>query len=353
MRAQRLIGLIMLLVGLTTFVGEYCWFHSRTFVAYNAPVTLKPGRITTGPFKINFEGQYHARISEFEYSVYAGRCPLSYHPKATWLLSGGQTLAQVRDDYELTVSLKPGEYELTVDWREDAGCVDHFKPRLIISTYSGDAEDNLFYVSWIAVFAAVLGTVLCFRGRRSGEVRIPESNLSITGTSSFKSSTLRGLKRPSFRRRKFASIPTFGLIGSIGIVAVMLPLWFLQTINRMSVGIWIRTARPATHQEAEKVANVLVVHLECEQGTRVYVVDTERVSREALPERLKQELAVRSDWTVYFDATSDVDFKEAMDVIDVIRGMRAKVVLLAGRPHTDNGQCSLGPKASKATKKKK
>jgi biopolymer transport protein ExbD len=97
----------------------------------------------------------------------------------------------------------------------------------------------------------------------------------------------------------------------------------------------------------------LVVRLNCERETLIYLVGSDKVNFADLPARLKRELAARSDWNVYVDASREVNVQDAVDVMNVIRNAQARVVLLPGRPLSDNGQCFLSPnKASKKKKKK-
>lgn len=55
--------------------------------------------------------------------------------------------------------------------------------------------------------------------------------------------------------------------------------------------------------------------------------------------RLKRDLAVRADRTVYVDVSGEVTFQDAVDVMNVVRNAQGRVVLKTGRPKSEAGQC--------------
>ena len=87
----------------------------------------------------------------------------------------------------------------------------------------------------------------------------------------------------------------------------------------------------------------LVVRLNCEREPLIYLVGSNKVTFADLPARVKQELAARSDWNVYFDASGEVNVQDAVDVMNVIRKRES---------YGDNGQCFLAPKGFENNKKK-
>ncbi len=331
MRRQRLLGLVIVLASLLSYVASTIWLSTRTFTPYDRPVATWPGHITTGDFKINYSGHYWPQIVTTIWPPYDRACePWKIERAAKWTLyKNGKPAELEANRWWVYFNAGHGTYRLDVDVPDDATCLANYQPRLVVSTDSYPARLFHLYLTWVAFFLALAGVFVAIRANRKIETP-PIPSLSITGTPSFENSPLRGLRRSRFASRRFKAIPAFGLIASSVIVLLIAVWWFVPAaFYRPYVGIWVGVAKP--HNALPVSEPDLVVRIDCEDKTLVYVIGTEKVPFAELKATLKRYFSVRADWTVYLDASGDITFQDAVDVMDVVRELKGRVVLLPGR----------------------
>ena len=98
------------------------------------------------------------------------------------------------------------------------------------------------------------------------------------------------------------------------LLAPLQSIYYTQNPKLMSAAVVIRIEWPPRHPEPSLVVN------------------GEPVSRSALPERLRKELALRpASWPVYVQGDPNLPFYAVVDVLDMIAEQRAEAVLLTTR----------------------
>ncbi|HEX6880551.1 MAG TPA: hypothetical protein VF135_09315, partial [Terriglobales bacterium] len=336
MRRQRVLGLVIAFTSLFSYVASTIWLSTRTFTAYDRAVTTWPGHISTGDFKINYSSDYWPQIVPAIRPPYDKNCdPEAIERASKWTLyKNGKPAELEANRWWIYFDAGHGTYRLEVDVPQDAACLANYQPRLIVSTGSHSARLFHQYLTWVVFFLALAGVFVAIRAN----VRIeppPIPRFSITGTPSFDSSPLRGLKRSRFPSRRFKTIPAYGVIASSVIVLLIAVWWFIPAaFYRPYVGIWVGLAKP--HHAPPVSEPHLVVRIDREDKALVYTVGNEKVPFAELTATLKRHLSVRADWTIYLDASGDITFQDAVDVIDLVRDLKGRVVLLPGRPPDAN-----------------
>jgi|SRR5277367_1260179 len=174
---------------------------------------------------------------------------------------------------------------------------------------------------WFCVSLTGAGSWLLFRGSLS--FLTPNADLGYT-VSMFPGIKLRNvLAWPDFRRMPLiVGLPNFGLIfGAVLWVAIMICVLFPDP-HRYGLWIDLGTRAPAVG-DASPWQEGLGVYLGV--GEKFYV-NGEWVAREALGERLRQELRHRLVWTIYFEADRDTLNGDAIYAMDTIQGLGAKLI---------------------------
>jgi biopolymer transport protein ExbD len=332
-------GILFLLLATGLYVGPIHWAETRIFVPVDMPISLKPGHIRTGEFKINLNSNYEIGI-RFDESNYKGfiNCDVYRRIKAHWTIFPHNSTHGARppieghfgDDYPGSdVDLSPGTYDLDLQISPGADCLDRVSPRLFVETDKYEYTDLFQGICLIFLVLAGTGSVLlilpALRFLRNRFVRISHEKLCIFTSPGY-------VYRPSFKRPRpmpiFFRVVDFGLVYTV----TMLPVFFLWVFivvhiwGDRKVGILVPISIPGgPFLRVDPHENEFLVGLDMHGN---YFVNSRQVPRDHLQQYIQQELANRAEWTVYFEADPNSRFSDAAFAMDAIRAAHGKLVWL-------------------------
>ena len=138
---------------------------------------------------------------------------------------------------------------------------------------------------------------------------------------------------------RISRIPSFGLLYSVMVGTVLMPTFLIYIhiwgLDRRSVGIDVRLVRPgplrATDDFITPALVVCITSAGAGSSPQVYL-NSRPVAWEDLAPSLKSELKFRAEWFVYVEADSDLEWGDAVNAMDIIRGAGGQVVLLTTQP---------------------
>jgi biopolymer transport protein ExbD len=135
-----------------------------------------------------------------------------------------------------------------------------------------------------------------------------------------------------FRPKKtFSGLPSFGLVAALTCFVALVPMWVVQIMQfrrRPSIRLLVRVLKPAVlSAKVKPLTEPVVIQLRFGVPRKLYLNST-LVSLSTLEAELKEQLKLRPNWVVYFDADPHLSWGDAAEVIDIIRGAGAEVVLL-------------------------
>jgi biopolymer transport protein ExbD len=191
-----------------------------------------------------------------------------------------------------------------------------------LDVYPGSYRELAAVLLWFSVSLAGAGGLLIWRAAlRLRPLRWePDRCLRV-----FPDITLRNVL-PWHRHRPtplITQLPNFGLIYG-AVLWVLLFLYMMVAMPRQNYGLAIDLRTPAYEKwENSPLWETLGVYLSA--GGKYYV-NGQPVPREALREKLLQELSRRMEWTVYFEADSDALNMDAIYAMDTIQGLGGKLV---------------------------
>jgi biopolymer transport protein ExbD len=129
-------------------------------------------------------------------------------------------------------------------------------------------------------------------------------------------------------KKTFAGLPSFGLVAALTYFVVLVPLWVMESWRLPPLGLKVRVLKPAVLlAKVKPLTEPVVIQLRFGVPRKLYL-NSRLVSLSGLDAELKNELKLRPNWVVYFDADPDLSWGDAAEVIDIIRGAGAEVVLL-------------------------
>jgi len=136
-------------------------------------------------------------------------------------------------------------------------------------------------------------------------------------------------------KKTFSGLPSFGLVAALTCLVALVPIWVVQIVQfrrRPSIGLLVRVLKPAVLlAKVKPLTEPVVIQLRFGVPRKLYL-NSRLVSLSGLDAELKNELKLRPNWVVYFDADPDLSWGDAAEVIDIIRGAGAEVVLLKPGP---------------------
>jgi biopolymer transport protein ExbD len=169
------LGLFALFIGFLIYGPTYYWVNTRTWIPIDIPVSLAPGHIRTGDFKINFESFFSARITFSDNADYSTCSAIDLRTTQPTYVGGnaiavfgglpsnGVIYGNVTGGYLGTFHGKPGRYSLDVEVLSQTKGLDRCHPRLVIDADSAD------YFKWsqtldecfsVCVFCEFLGIMI-------------------------------------------------------------------------------------------------------------------------------------------------------------------------------------------------
>ena len=333
------VALIFLGIGLPT--GYRHWMNTRTFVALDLPVSLSRSRIKTPDFEINLEGWYEIWINTTD-QVSGRDCRYSASDVSLetdyTVHRDGHEVAHSDGEYQYLGHFfadRKGRYGLDIRVLSDVTCLNSRQPRITVWTRADQYEllyDQLLTLSVMLVLSG-LG-VLAFSTTTLAGNRTPaEYPLTIVEAAGHNYYPSR---RKLPLKARFSRPPSFGFVYAAVLTTVLMPSFLIFIGNNpQSAGIEVHLANLGpVKTTVDSWADALVVRVG-NAGNGVppqLYLNSKAIAWEALGTALKAELKSRVDWVVYVEADRDVDWGSAVNAMDIIRGVGAKVVLLTTEP---------------------
>ncbi|MFZ0964476.1 MAG: hypothetical protein WAO35_26735, partial [Terriglobia bacterium] len=349
-------GICLTILGLVPFTLIQGWMATRTFVPVDIPVSLAPGHIKTGPFRMNLKGLYSIRIDDDlidlpdtyetwmrydEIREFNARCNTNFLPQTRWVLYRDGKVADqsLSSGPDLMYFFgEKGVYALEVEVLSDASCLNSQHPRLRVSTSYDDYRYSTDPVLWLSALCAAIGMSLwiLFGISRWHE----RSARAVSFALSDRVGQYFQWARKFHLKKVFTGLPSFGLVAVFTLFVVWVPVVVLFNARIPPVGLKVHLLTPAvSSNQIEPTGQPLDVRLEPggpNSPPKLYL-NSRLVSLRAFGGELKNELKLRPDWAVYFEAAPNVEWGEAVEVIDIIRGAQAEAVLVpygVARPYT-------------------
>jgi biopolymer transport protein ExbD len=349
--ARVLIGLVLAILGMTSFVIVKRWIDTRIFMPVDIPVSLAAGHIRTGRFRINVEQGYSIWI-DFDQSTYFNPTCSSYSTlKTTWTLyRDGRVQMQwdapvLQDGYLEGFNATKGFYDLDIHVLADASCLNANRPRLRVVT---SRDDDSFYagvVLWTGAIFVVIGISLVVLDWRGGVFRVSEQFAIVTNAPNGGQHFQWAQKLPL--RRPIVGIPSFGLVaGMVFAILAMLMMMLTGAFRYTPRGLWVHLLKPgAVPMKPDAWTEpVIVVVTDAGLGQEPELfVNSKVVAWDDLASALKRELSVRREWTVYVEGDDCVAWANVVNVIDIARSDGAKVFLVP-QPNGTPCKTNLGRK---------
>jgi len=190
------------------------------------------------------------------------------------------------------------------------------------------AWSELECFEWLALFLSVI----CF-GAGLGSLNLARPTVSGIAVTSLSASHSQASPRFSLRPR-FHRLPPFGLIGSLGLFLVIVPLWMMQFGDLPSKGLSVDLVRPGLPAQATPWPEA--IRLRIDVHNRWYLNDA-LTSGSALPNALKAALSRRAQWVVYIEADPDVPYGGPVAAMEIVRAAHARVILLTPQSSGNGG----------------
>lgn len=134
------------------------------------------------------------------------------------------------------------------------------------------------------------------------------------------------------KRWRLSGLPLYGLVSANIYLVVIIPVCGMQSWAWLGpVGLPVRVLRPDAHLQSSLGIRPVLVRIESagpKALPRLYV-NSVLIAREDFARVLQKELSRRPpNWPVYVEGSGDMEWGSAVKAIDVIKGLRAEVVLL-------------------------
>jgi biopolymer transport protein ExbD len=324
------ISVVLAVMGTALLTYSIHWLRPHSQVVLDMPISLSPGRISTGNFNVELDTLYYMEI---ETNWTAGHFPVGCDPRSVlgtqWALSSGERVvdrgSSPWEDSGLAVGnlfSADTQYALDINVSPGASCLNAGNPRLKIQTHV--RPDDLYTcLIWFSLWCVGIGLVL---GIRLG---LPGVFSEKPTPRIFPEMVVRNVV--SLRRPRpmppMKDLPNFGLICGFVVFPLMVIFMILQplpsrgllvTVGGRTAAVWHKSPWPET----------LAVYVD---GQGKFYVNGQQVLREALRAKLSDELRKRMLWTVYFEADKDSAYGDAIYSIDTIQGLGAEVFWITPR----------------------
>jgi len=336
------VGGILILLSLSAFLGVHRWMSSRTFLAVDMPISLATGHTKAGPFKINLRSDYQVEIDTGWQSYFDPNCPSYDRVKAHWFLyKDGHLAAKWLESSPYTFLggfySEKGTYELDLEVLSDTACLNPGHPRLLVYTSKSDYEDYVTPTLWVSAFGIALGAGLLALGLVAFSAELHPRSTRISDSENIGQCFRWAQKLPL--RKQFSSPPAFALLAApFLLIPIIFFMIFLQPYP--SKGLYVQVLKPGplapTNDLLSQPVVVQVVDAGPKATPEVYV-NSKATSWNRLGSDLKDELKLRPEWVVYVEADPNLPWADAATVIDVAKGLHARVVLLTVKPALRTG----------------
>ncbi|MFI5098537.1 MAG: ExbD/TolR family protein [Candidatus Acidiferrales bacterium] len=241
------VGILALCLGIVTYGSVYLWVNTRSLSPVDIPVTLGPGHIQTGNFRIDVEANYSIQIRILHPGL-PGCDEGSGLRTRRLTVIGGQRISTPgagiarEDGVEIGTYLgsfdgRPGNYNLDIEVLSAPQYLNSCGPRLEIEASYSDfdrwnsREETAFT---FGVFCELLGSVLLLvsAGVRKREKEFEESRLR------FSSAVASSSSSPPLERRPSHSIRLLLILGIVGVAEGLIAIAAeLQTMSFLSITV--------------------------------------------------------------------------------------------------------------------
>ena len=233
-----------------------------------------------------------------------------------------------------------GTYELHLEVLSDTACLNPGRPRLIVYANRDEWDDWASPLLWISAFGLALGLSLISLALLTAKLELQDTRIS--DLASIAQSFQWAQKLPLGRQS--SSLPAFALFAVPGLVILIVIFMFFEGMRPSTKGIYIHLLKPGhvAGDDESIVGNTPVVVRVADAGPgltpRLYVNST-LTSWDKLADVLRDQLKLRPKWVIYVEADPNVTWTSAVNVMDVAKGLQARVVLLTGNqspyPHAE------------------
>jgi biopolymer transport protein ExbD len=325
-------------LGCATFFAARHWYNTRIFVPIDMPVSLAAGHIRTGPFRLNLSTDYWITVDVGDWWRTGWSCTATYpNLRTRWVLYQNGSVVDQQDDprhgdWTGFFEGKPGVYQADIEVLSDFKCLDPGHPRLRITALNDDCDAWVFVLKTLAVASVFIGIVLLvflpsIRFARSFERTDFEKASEVTASPSVGQNFPWARRLPL--RRPITALPNFGLIAGITFAALTMVMMHLGPMP--TLGLWVHLLNPGQSPAKSDLWTdpVMVGLVDGGAGKDPkLLVNSKQVGWDDLRDILKRELSSRPDWTVYVEADECIPWVNVTAVVDIARGLHAKVVLL-------------------------
>jgi hypothetical protein len=330
-----------------------------------APISLKQGQVQTREFDINLESFYRIEIS------------LRHEPFSEWswsVLSGGKTVAEGSrvpvGGYLGTFLARKGRHLLRVTPGESPIGLTSVSISECGARWN-EADQrivNAFQLLAAVLLANLFGAILIAITRRIERLEAhrwayPLTQPGSQGPSPPVDSNIRHpwVGRPA-RKPDFAKLSWVGLIFWLTWGVAVMGVWMVHVESCVSSkGLPVRLLRPGVWGQRMPNLDPLVVRVSCAEDCAsprpaydwshphdetqerrtamwrkrvapVLYFNSQRISWDQLGPMLETELSRRPpDWPVYVEGDVNLEWKDVVRAIDIVRGKGAQVALLTNR----------------------
>ncbi len=371
----RVLGPGLIAASLVWLGACYAWREMQIWVPLeNAPIPLRQGQVQTPEFEINLESFYRIGICPYEpwqHSEYATE------PSREWrwsVLGGGQTVAQGSripvGGYLGTFRSGKGRYVLRVSPGESPAGPTSVS---VVECGARWNEADQRIANAFRLFAAILlanlfGAVFVAITRKTERREAQAWAYSLTqpgsrGPAPPVDSVIRhpGVSRPSLKP-DFAKPSWVGLVFWLIWGVTLMSFWMVHLAADFHFkGLPVRLLRPGVQGQRMPNLDPVVVRVSCAEDcalpyppynwlhpddeTRnrriavwqkrvapVVYLNSQRIAWEQLGPLLDRELSRRPpDWPVYVQGDVNLEWRNVVRAIDIVRGKGAQAVLLTDR----------------------
>jgi biopolymer transport protein ExbD len=332
------IGLILLGVGGRAAIEH--WMSTRIVRPVNIPVSLAPGHIRTGPFRLNLDADYWVGLNpgtDWRWDATHPECDPYRHLQTRWTLyKNGNVVDRLDQPIVLPwpsgFRAGPGVYELDVEVMSDFHCLDPLPPHLEVVANTENYETAALFVRAGLAIVTYIGIVWLTFLPMIQFVHSFEHSETVTETASAGKDFQWARKLPL--RSQISGLPSFGVVG--GIIYALVAMLMMMLIGfgaPRSKGLRVALLKQGTvPQKSHAWTEPLIVEVKDSGAGRPpnLYVNSRLVAWEDFDRVLKQELSRRREWVVYVGGDDMVAWQHVVNLIDVARGDHARVYLITG-----------------------
>ena len=310
------------------------------WVPVDSAVSLAPGKIRTGNFRVNLNSPYDVVIELKDYESWrAPKCQDYEVLRTRWWLSRNGRVVSTWTDYWGTESKAvpsgfylgafdgtAGWYNLEVEMASDATCLQAFHPRLRVLAderdyLRGGSWYNLALLGSLALVALSFGFLFVSSALPVQEAFTQRHCLTIF-------ETLRGDLKLTRRRLSVmgaaSTLPTIGYMYALTYLLLFLLYAPFELAKwHHSHGVFSRLVRPGITYDSSTTGLLVNVSRSGQLFLNSVPVDANQLSKS-----LEAELARRADWSVYIEADADLQYQSVIEAMDLVRSAHGKIVLL-------------------------